>query len=41
VTAWVIVGSGIALVAVGALRRPGPAPAEEQDATQEDPHSTE
>jgi uncharacterized membrane protein HdeD (DUF308 family) len=41
VTGWVIVGSGIALIAVGVLRRPGPAQAEEQHATEPDPHSTE
>jgi uncharacterized membrane protein HdeD (DUF308 family) len=40
-TGWIIVGSGIALGAVGVLRRPGPPEAGPQDATEEDPHSTE
>ena len=40
VTGWVIAVSGIALVGVGVLRRPGPAQAEEQDATAQDPSST-
>jgi uncharacterized membrane protein HdeD (DUF308 family) len=41
VTGWVVVGSGIALIAAGILRRPGPAQAEEQDTTEQDPSSTE